>query len=155
MLKIGKLTDYGVVVLDHLAHAGSVKQSSEDIAEATVLPIPTVRKVMKALADAGLVIAQRGAKGGYRLALAPEQIRILDVVQAFEGPVALTECSVDDHQCDIIENCSLSSSWGGINKLLMQVLARVTLEDVRKPEMQDRLHRDLVDPSGRINLVNL
>lgn len=155
MLKIGKLTDYGVVVLDHLAQIGSVQQSTEEIADATILPQPTVRKVMKALVDAGLVIAKRGAKGGYRLARAPEQIRILDVVQAFEGPIALTECSVDEHHCDIIENCSLSSSWGGINKLLMQVLARVSLEDVRKPEMQGRLYRELVDHSQRIDLINL
>lgn len=155
MLKISKLTDYGVVVLDQLARAGSVKQSTDDIGEATALPLPTVRKVMKALADAGLVIAQRGAKGGYRIARAPEQIRILDVVQAFEGPVALTECSTDDHQCEIIEACSLSSSWGGINTLLMQVLARVTLEDVRNPQIQDRLYKDLIDQSHRIQLVNL
>ncbi|WP_419811009.1 SUF system Fe-S cluster assembly regulator [Bacterioplanoides sp.] len=155
MLKIGKLTDYGIVVLDQLARAGSVKLSTENIVDSTGLPLPTVRKVMKALADSGLVIAQRGARGGYRLALAPSQIRILDVVQAFEGPVALTECSVDNHQCDITAHCSLSSSWGGINTLMMRVLARVTLDDIRKPEMQDRLYRDLVDQSDRIQLINL
>lgn len=110
---------------------------------------------MRALVDAGLVIAQRGAKGGYRIARAPDQIRILDVVQAFEGPIALTECSNDEHDCDITENCSLSSSWGGINKLLMQVMAQVTLEDVRKPEMLGRLNRDFNDQSSRINLINL
>lgn len=155
MLKISKLTDYGVVVLDQLARAGSVKQSTEDISEATVLPIPTVRKVMKALADAGLVIAQRGAKGGYRIARAPAQIRILDVVQAFEGPVALTQCSTDGEPCEITDDCSLSGSWGGINILLMQVLARVTLEDVRNPQVQERLYKELTDPSHRIQLVNL
>jgi len=155
MLKIGKLTDYGVVVLDQLARAGAVKQSTESIGEATGLPLPTVRKVMKALVDGGLVIAQRGSKGGYRLARAPEQIRILDVVQAFEGPVALTECSTEDHQCDITAHCSLSSSWGGINTLMMRVLARVTLEDIRKPELQDRLYRELTDQSDRIQLINL
>ena len=155
MLKIGKLTDYGVVVLDQLARAGSVKQSADELSDATGLPLATVRKVMKALVDAGLVLAQRGARGGYRLARAPEQIRVLDVVQAFEGPVALTECSVDDHQCDITAHCSLASNWGGINQLLMQVLARVTLEDVRNPVLQDRLYRDLIDQSARIQLVNL
>ncbi|PIQ39347.1 MAG: SUF system Fe-S cluster assembly regulator, partial [Thalassolituus sp. CG17_big_fil_post_rev_8_21_14_2_50_53_8] len=70
MLKIGKLTDYGVVVLNELAQAGAVKLSTDDITGLTGLALPTVRKVMKALVDSGLVIAQRGARGGYRLARA-------------------------------------------------------------------------------------
>ena len=76
MLKISKLTDYGVVVLNELAQAGGVKLSTDDIACKTGLAMPTVRKVMKALVDSGLVLAQRGARGGYRIARAPGQIRM-------------------------------------------------------------------------------
>ena len=64
MLRIGKLTDYGLVVLNQLAKAGAMKLSTDDIAQATGLTVATVRKVMKAIVDAGLVIAQRGSKGG-------------------------------------------------------------------------------------------
>ncbi|UXD88038.1 MULTISPECIES: SUF system Fe-S cluster assembly regulator [Thalassolituus] len=155
MLKISKLTDYGVVVLNELAQAGAVKLSTDDITGLTGLALPTVRKVMKALVDSGLVSAQRGARGGYRLARAPGQIRMLDVVQAFEGPVALTECAADDHQCDITASCSLSSNWGGINQLITQVLARVTLQDIRNPERQEQLVRDAVPLTSFIELVNL
>ncbi|MBQ0728920.1 MAG: SUF system Fe-S cluster assembly regulator [Thalassolituus oleivorans] len=155
MLKISKLTDYGIVVLNHLAQSASLQQSTDDIGLATGLATATVRKVMKALADAGLVITRRGARGGYRLARSPLQVSVLDVVEAFEGPVALTECSTDDHHCDITENCSLASNWGGINQLLMQVLSRVTLEDLRNPQVQDRLYRELVQQSPRIQLLNL
>ncbi|MAK90978.1 MAG: SUF system Fe-S cluster assembly regulator [Oceanospirillaceae bacterium] len=155
MLKIGKLTDYGVVVLNELAKAGGVKLSTEDIACQTGLTLPTVRKVMKALVDSGLVIAQRGAKGGYRIARAPGQIRILDIVQAFEGPVAVTECATDDASCDITDSCSLASNWGGINQLITQVLSRVTLADIREPERQLKLVKETLPMTSMIDLVNL
>ena len=155
MLKIGKLTDYGTLVLDALAQAGSVQQSTESLAVATGLTVSTLRKVMKTLADAGLVIAKRGAHGGYRLARAPQQVRILDVVEAFEGPVALTECSQSGSDCDIQSSCSLASGWMGVNELLMQILARVTLEDVRQQTLAKHLPAQVLDSHQRIRLVNL
>lgn len=155
MLRIGKLTDYGLVVLNQLALAGAVKLSADDISHATGLTVPTVRKVMKSLVDAGLVIAQRGSKGGYRIARAPTQISVLDVVQAFEGPVSLTECSADDNTCDITESCSLASNWTGINDLLLRVLGGITLDDIRNPDVQESLHKDIIDQFQRIQLVNL
>jgi len=155
VLKIGKLTDYGIVILNELAHAGGKKLSTEDIVSQTRLALPTVRKVMKALADSGLVITQRGAKGGYRIARAPGQIRILDVVQAFEGPVAVTECATDDTACDITDSCSLASNWGGVNQMITQVLSRVTLADIREPERQLQLVKDALPMTTMIDLVNL
>jgi FeS assembly SUF system regulator len=155
MLRIGKLTDYGLVVLDQLALAGSMKQSTDDIAQATDLTVPTVRKVMKAIVDAGLVIAQRGSKGGYRIARAPAQISLLDVVQAFEGPISLTECSADDNHCEITESCSLASNWTGINDILLRVLGGISLADMRNHDLQDQLHQDIVDQLQKIQLVNL
>ena len=155
MLRIGKLTDYGLVVLNQLALAGAQKLSTEDIAQTTGLSIATVRKVMKAIVDAGLVNAQRGSKGGYRIALAPKQISVLDVVQAFEGPVSLTECSADDNHCEITESCSLSSNWTGINDLLLRVLGGITLDDIRNTDVQDQLHTDIVNQLQRIQLINL
>jgi len=155
MLRIGKLTDYGLVVLNQLAVAGAVKQSTDDISQATGLTVATVRKVMKAIVDAGLVNAQRGSKGGYRIARAPAQISVLDVVQAFEGPISLTECSADDNHCEITESCSLASNWTGINDLLLRVLRDITLDDIRNPEVQNTLHHQIVDQLQRIQLVNI
>ncbi len=155
MLRIGKLTDYGIVVLNHLAAQGAVQQSVDDIAVATSLNVPTVRKVMKALVDGGLVIARRGVKGGYRIARSPVQISLRDVVEAFEGPIALTECSQDHNVCDITDTCDLSDGWGGINQLIMQMMGRITLQDVRNPQIVDKLYRQLMDESPRIQLVNL
>jgi FeS assembly SUF system regulator len=155
MLRIGKLTDYGLVALNQLAAAGAVKQSTDDISKATGLSIATVRKVMKAIVDAGLVIAQRGSKGGYRIARAPAQISVLDVVQAFEGPISLTECSADDNNCEITESCSLATNWTGINDLLLRVLGDITLEDIRNPDVQENLHHQVLDQLHHIQLINL
>ncbi len=155
MFRIGKMTDYGLVVLNQLAQGAVQKRSTEDIAHTTGLTIPTLRKVMKGLVDAGLVNAQRGAKGGYRIALAPQQISVLDVVQAFEGPVSLTECSAEDNACEITDSCSLSSNWSGINDLLLRVLGGITLDDLRHPEVQDQLSQDITQQLHRIQLVNL
>jgi FeS assembly SUF system regulator len=155
MLRIGKLTDYGLVVLNQLALAGAVKQSTYDISHATGLTVPTVRKVMKAIVDAGLVIAQRGSKGGYRIARAPTQISVLDVVQAFEGPISLTECSADDNTWEITESCSLASNLTGINDLLLRVLGDITLDDIRNPDVQDTMHTQIVNQLQRIQLVNI
>lgn len=155
MLKIGKLTDYGLVVLNQLALEGAIKQSTDDISKATGLTVATVRKVMKAIVDAGLVIAQRGSKGGYRIARAPVQISVLDVVQAFEGPVSLTECSADENNCEITESCSLATNWTGINDLLLKVLGGITLDDIRNPDVQEKLHKDILDQFQKIQLVNL
>jgi Rrf2 family protein len=110
---------------------------------------------MKTLVDAGLVIARRGAHGGYKLARSPQQIRILDVVEAFEGPVALTECSQSASDCEIQSSCSLVSGWMGVNELLMQILSRVTLEDVRQQTLSQHLPSTLLDANQRIRLINL
>ena len=155
VLRIGKMTDYGVLVLNKMVDAGAVRLSTEDLVQATKLAVPTIRRVMKALSDGGLVIAQRGAKGGYRLARAAEQIRIIDVVQAFEGPVSLTECTSDDAQCEIMDSCSLSGNWNGINQLLVQVLSSISLQDLRNPKRQEQLIQSTAQMKSYIELISV
>ena len=110
---------------------------------------------MKALADSGLVITRRGVKGGYRIARPPSQISLRDVVEAFDGPIALTECSTETSACDITDTCNLSDSWGGINQLILQMMSRISLEEVRNPNVVDKLYRQMVQQSPMIQLVNL
>lgn len=155
MLKLSKLTDYGIVILDRLAQVGSVKQSTDALVTSTGLTQATVRKVMKVLVDDGFVIPMRGAKGGYRLARPPRQIRLLDVIEAFEGPMALTECSTDGSHCEMESLCSLSSSWGGLNQLLRDTLAHISIADIRSPAIHQRLHQGLESQSSHIQLRNL
>ncbi len=93
MLRMGKLTDYATVVLASLAQEPTRHRAAAELAERTRLSRPTVSKVLKGLQRAGMVISSRGAQGGYRLARGPEHITAAQILDVFEGPIAITECS--------------------------------------------------------------
>ncbi|HZX22487.1 MAG TPA: SUF system Fe-S cluster assembly regulator [Woeseiaceae bacterium] len=132
MLRISKLTDYGTVVLAHLVDADQQLQSASEIAAATGLGAPTVSKLLKQLARAGLVASERGANGGYRLAQAPQDISAAHIIDALEGPLAITECSGRESSCELEENCSVGSSWQQINRQIRRALAGISLTELQK-----------------------
>src|SRR3954447_24677900 len=96
MLKLGKLTDYGTVLMTALAVDAAHPHSAQDLATRTRITVTTVAKLLKLLGKSNLVEATRGARGGYRLARPPSDISMADIVAALEGPIALTECAVHD-----------------------------------------------------------
>lgn len=130
MLRISKLTDYGTVVLAELARGNKAFVSAADIAGTTGLGLPTVSKLLKALARAGLVTSSRGSRGGYRLARAPEAISAANVIDALEGPVSITECSAHDSHCDIESLCRVGSAWQRINVGIRRALDEISLSDL-------------------------
>ena len=88
MIKLSRITDYGIVLLAHLAgSADDSSQSAREIARETRLPAPVVSKILKSLARQGLLISHRGAKGGYSLARIPEEISVPEMIGALEGPI--------------------------------------------------------------------
>ena len=131
MLRISKLTDYGTVILAELAAGNDVRVSAADVAVRTGLSLPTVRKLLKALAKAGLVTATRGAHGGYRLARPPAEISAADVIDALEGPVSITDCSAVDKHCDIEAVCAVGGTWQRINIAIRKALGEISLTDLR------------------------
>lgn len=129
MLRISKLTDYGTVVLAHLAgHPGVV--SSADVAAGTGVALPTVSKLLKALARSGLVRSTRGANGGYELARAPQEISAADIIDALDGPVSITECSSDHSHCEHEDVCNVGGAWQRINVAIRRALGGVSLDDL-------------------------
>jgi FeS assembly SUF system regulator len=130
MLRISKLTDYGTVVLAHLAtHQASVR-SAAGVAQVTGIALPTVSKLLKLLARAGLVTSTRGASGGYRLSRPPQDISAADVIDALDGPVSITECSASDGDCEHEDVCSVGGAWQRINVAIRRALQDVTLNDL-------------------------
>lgn len=130
MLRISKLTDYGTVVLAHLAgNPGSVC-SAADVAQVTGIAVPTVSKLLKSLARAELVTSTRGANGGYQLARDPREISAASVIDALEGPVSITECSATDSHCDYEDVCNVGSSWQRINIAIRRALEDISLIDL-------------------------
>lgn len=128
MLRISKLTDYATVILASLI-AGRLTSAAE-IAERTHIGLPTVSKLLKELQHAGLVDSVRGARGGYRLARAPAAISAADIIDAVEGPVALTECAGDHGHCDIEATCQVGQSWQQISLAIRRALAGLNLDDL-------------------------
>jgi FeS assembly SUF system regulator len=136
MLRLSKLTDYAVVVLLKLSStrgSGEGVQTSPGIAAATGVPEPTVAKVLKALATAGLVASQRGAHGGYRLLRPLEGIAIADVIAAIDGPIALTAC-VDGAAtpCEVQGLCAVKGRWDLVNEAIRSALGTITLAAMRE-----------------------
>jgi FeS assembly SUF system regulator len=130
VLRISKLTDYGTVLLAHLAANQSTVCSAADVAQATGIGLPTVSKLFKSLARAGLVTSTRGANGGYRLSRGPQLISAADVIDALEGPVSITECSAIDGDCVHEGVCSVGGAWQRVNVAIRRALTDVTLNDL-------------------------
>lgn len=130
MLRISKLTDYGTVLLAHLATNPTSVCSAADVASATGIAPPTVSKLLKALARAGLVTSTRGATGGYQLARGADAISAADIIDALEGPVSITECSSAENLCEHEDVCSVGGSWQRINVAIRHALNDVSLSDL-------------------------
>lgn len=131
MLRMSKLTDYGTMVLAQLAASDSGLTTAGQLARATHLALPTVSKLLKALVHAGLVLSTRGVQGGYALARPADSISAAEILDALEGPVALTECSSSNGGCDLESYCRVGTAWQHINRSIRTALEGVSLADLQ------------------------
>jgi len=148
MLRVTKLTDYATVVLSAMAAEPTAVLSASELAERAGLEGPTVSKLLKPLAQAGLVEGFRGANGGYRLARPANVISLIEIVEAMEGPLGMTECSVHGGNCGIEDQCGVRANWRRINDVVAEALRSVTLAQmlsapVLPPESLDRRRIDM------------
>lgn len=127
MLRVTKLTDYATVVLAVLAEAPQRVHRAAELAERAGLEPPTVSKLLKPLARAGLVASFRGSNGGYRLARAAAEISLIEIVEAMEGRLGVTECSGEHSQCEHEARCGLRGHWRDINGVVADALRAVSL----------------------------
>src|SRR5512143_3341137 len=112
MIRITRETDYGIVLLTTMVTDANPPYSAAALAKQRGLSLPMVSKILKALARAGLLVSQRGALGGYSLARSPAAISAADIIDALEGPIAITECSIDAlHACTHEARCAVSGHW--------------------------------------------
>ncbi len=107
--------------------------SATGLAERAHLEVPTVSKLLKSLAQAGLVASFRGASGGYRLARPADAISLIQIVEAIEGPLGMTECSLHDGDCGIQDHCGIRANWRRINDVVADALRNVTLAQMLAP----------------------
>ena len=127
MLRISRLTDYATVLLATLASEPARVQTAAALAEQTHISAPTVSKLLKQLQRAGLVTSTRGLHGGYQLARPAAQISAAAILDALEGPLALTDCSVGHGKCEIEESCRVGRVWQRLNLAIRRALYDVSL----------------------------
>ncbi|MBT3359778.1 MAG: SUF system Fe-S cluster assembly regulator [Rhodospirillales bacterium] len=134
MIKLNKMTDYGIVVMVNLADADDTVMTAPEIASATGLTQPTVAKLLKSLVQGGLAISQRGARGGYTLARPADQISVVEALEVLDGPLSLTACVEGDHDgCDRENLCPMSGRWTRVNEAIVGALQNLTLADMISP----------------------
>lgn len=130
MLRISKLTDYGTVILARLAGQPDRLWTATEVAEATHIGLPTVSKLLKKLQRSGLVTSARGSHGGYQLAQPPGEITAARILDALEGPFAITECSGTHSTCGIEADCAVGHTWQKVNAAIRRALLDISLAEL-------------------------
>ena len=139
MLKISRVTDYGLLAAVYLARKHGDVVAAREVAEFYHLPVPMITKVLKALNHGGIVTSHRGVDGGYSFEGDAESITLGDLLDVLEGPWDLVECeSVNDDGhaiCSIRVACPSRRFMSGINRAIKTAFDRVTLGDLMRGEM--------------------
>jgi len=135
MLRLNRMTDYAVVVLGQMTRRPGLVQTAAHIAEGTAIPLPTTSKLLKLMAGSSLITSHRGANGGYSLDRAAEDVRVSEIVEALDGPIALTAC-VDgtEDQCDVESLCPMRGNWNRVNNAIREALESVSLAELIDPK---------------------
>ena len=132
MLRISKLTDYAILMMVELTRAGEIL-SAQALAGRVHVEVPTASKVLKLLAGAGLLESYRGANGGYRVTRRAGAVSVAEVIAAIEGPIAMTECSVEEGLCSQEDSCGLRGNWQRISLAVSRALQEVSLAEMSAP----------------------
>ena len=141
MLRINKLTDYGVVIMAQIANEQMEKtHTARELAKSTKIPLPTVTALLKKINNSGFLDSKQGAMGGYTLSMTPDKISIYGLIEALEGPVAITECSTEGTcDCELLPSCETQKPWQKINDALKMALSEMTLEDMNANKFKNPL----------------
>jgi len=138
MLRMSKLADYAFIILTQMSADIHRTWSATNLSNETTLPLPTVAKLMKLLAKSAIVTAQRGATGGYLLSRPAFEISIVDIIEAVDGPISLTECAgkaAGKTVCDCaVSHCPIKEGWSHVNSAIRRSLKIVYLSDLAPTE---------------------
>ena len=140
MLRITKTTDYGIILLTQLAEAPEAVFSAAELAADAHIPPPMASKILKHLTREGILESRRGAKGGYVLACPAESISVARIIDALEGPFALTECiALGPGGCEQEPVCPTRTNWHRINGAVYTALSHITLAEMCRPLSNEAL----------------
>src|SRR5690349_4715036 len=134
-MRLTHLADYAVVLMTAAAQRPTAARlSATELAAETGVPLPTAQKLMGQLAASGLLSSVRGAGGGFALAKPAAEISLADIVEAVEGPIALTMCSdSSNHECILDAHCRVKPHIGVVGRAVRGALDAVNLEALCTP----------------------
>src|SRR6478735_4855362 len=134
-MRLSSMADYAVVVMSAAArHCGGARVNAGQLADETGVPAPTVQKLVSRLTASGLLRSSRGVGGGLKLARPAAAISLVDIIEAVEGPIALTACMEHGrHDCTLEDACAVRPHWPSVNSALRGALARVSLVELSRP----------------------
>src|SRR5688572_18019244 len=134
MLALTKRTEYALIALCDLARRPNEIVSARDVAERYGVRLPLLMNVLKLLNQKGLVRSSRGANGGYRLGIPADEISLVQVAQAIEGPMRLVKCvsaeSASDPACELIGTCPVRQPVLRVHQHLERFLSGVSIADL-------------------------
>jgi Rrf2 family protein len=131
VLRLSKKADYALIAAKHLALLGpDGSASAREIAEQYDIPLELMAKVLQRMARRGLLTSHQGTRGGYHLSRAPERISVADVIQAIEGPVTVTACSVEDERCDQYAKCNVRDPLWRVRGRILSALGECSVAEL-------------------------
>src|SRR6187402_1044355 len=132
MLRLSKKSDYALIAMKHLAMRpdGGASSSAREISESYDIPLELLAKVLQRLVRARLLVSVQGTRGGYRLARSAALISVADVIQSVDGPVTMTACSEEDHNCDQFTKCSIRDPLWKIKNRILESLQTVSVAEM-------------------------
>ena len=132
-MRLTHLADYAVVLMTAAARRDAgARLSATEISQETGVPLPTAQKLMGLLATAGLLSSVRGAGGGFALARPVSAISLADIVEAVEGPFAMTVCSEGRRDCALDAHCRIKPHMGVVGDAVRGALGAVSLQELAR-----------------------
>src|SRR5437763_6123194 len=133
-MRLSHLADYAVVLMTAAARRPTgARLSATELAGETGVPLPTTQKLMGQLAGCGLLSSARGASGGFALARPAGEISLADIVEAVEGPIALTMCAdPNNHECLLDAHCRVKPHIGVVGSAVRGALGAVSLTELAR-----------------------
>lgn len=150
MLRITNLADYALILMCQIVREPDTLYSAASLSKIIGIPIPTVSKILGNLTRHNILISQRGLKGGFRLAGDRNEVSVTNVIEAIDGPIAVTSCIEEDNECDLMKICTMRPHWHAINNAVRQALENISIVDISHSPSHASLQKYL-SLSGQTN----
>ncbi len=160
MLALTRKTDYALVALSRMARSNAPLISARDLASQLGAPLPILTNVLNQLAREGVLVSVRGARGGYKLANAPAEVSVLEIIETVEGRIQLTRCCEDledgaeQFQCDLGDNCDIQTPIRKLQDVIRGFLGKVSLHDFAWDSVSLTVCRDVLGNDSQMGGKN-